>query len=85
MLQSSDQLKSRVELFLFGPSNGESRGLSAYKLEVVDVSTSSSPLLGVFRVFDVKGVGLHLFVLGAGHQQHPKEVPSHGERRSRAR
>ena len=58
---------------LYDSSNGEPRGLSTYKLEVIDVSTSSSPLLGVFRGFDVKGVGLHLFVLGAGHQQHPQE------------
>ena len=39
------------------------KGLSAHRLEVYDVS----------RGFDVKGVGLHLFVLGAGHQQHPQE------------
>ena len=46
MLQSSISTRRvRGELFLFDPSNGESKGLSAYKLEVSDV----------FRVFDVKG------------------------------
>ena len=32
-----------------------------------------------------KGVGRYLFVLGTGHQQHPKEAPSRGERRSRVK
>ena len=56
-------------------SSGESRGLSVHKLEFSDV----------FQVFDVEGWAGDLFVLGPGHQQHPKEAPSRGERRSWAK
>ena len=84
LFQSSTRLKTelqssvssrrvRGELFLFDPSNGESRGLTAHKLEVSDV----------FRVFDVKGCASDLFVLGPGNQQHPEEAPSRGERWSK--
>ena len=62
MLQSSDSSRRvRDGLFLFDPSNGESR-VSAYKLEVSDV----------FRVFDVKGVCLRLFVLVQASNNTPR-------------
>ena len=54
----------------FESSIGESKGLSAYKLEVNDV----------FRVYNVEGWAGDLFVLGPSHLQHPKEAPSCGER-----
>ena len=56
MLQSSESSRRvRGELFLFDPSNGESRGLSAYKLEVSDVFHSLEPIVG--SGFDVEGGG----------------------------
>ena len=61
--------------YLFDSSNEESKGLPVYKLEVSDV----------FRGFDVEGWASDLFVLGPGHQQHPKEAPSRGKGRPGSR
>ena len=66
----SSSEEDRVFLSVCKSSNGESRGLSVYKLKFNDV----------FRVFDVEGWACDLFMLGLGHQQHPKEASSRGKR-----